>query len=72
MWIPQPVYEILPPVYGIAGVVTIFYQLHPINIVSGVLLVAAGVTVWWQRRDSRRYGGSRRFKPSGKRLGSKL
>ena len=59
MWIPAPVYEALPPIYGVAGTVAIGYSLNGINVMSGLQLIAAGLTVWWQRRESQKYVDSR-------------
>ena len=40
MWIPAPVYEALPPIYGVAGIVAIGYSLNGINVMPGLLLMA--------------------------------
>ena len=59
MWIPAPVHEALPPIYGVAGIVAIGYSLNSINVMSGLQLIAAGLTVCWQRRESQKYVDSR-------------
>jgi hypothetical protein len=50
---PEWLYEALPYVYGVAGIVTIANQGNVLSMVSGGLLVSAGVSTWWLRRSYR-------------------
>ena len=50
---PEWLYEALPYVYGVAGIVTIATQGNMLSMVSGGLLVSAGVAIWWFRRTYR-------------------
>jgi hypothetical protein len=50
---PEWLYEALPYVYGVAGVATIANQGNMLSIVSGALLVSAGLSIWWLRRSYR-------------------
>ena len=50
---PEWLYEALPYVYGVAGIATIASQGNLLSIASGVLLVSAGVSIWWLRRSYR-------------------
>jgi hypothetical protein len=66
MWIPDPVYRVLPVAYAAAGLFTIWKVTHPMGVVSGGLLVGAGAIIWWLRREaaakavaSRRHGERR-------------
>ncbi len=42
MWIPTPVYKILPPIYAFAGITTAVY----VDLIPGLLLISAGGIVW--------------------------
>ncbi len=50
---PEWLYEALPYVYGVAGIATIASQGNLLSIASGVLLVTAGLSIWWLRRSYR-------------------
>ena len=50
---PEWLYEALPYVYGVAGIATIASHGNLLSIASGVLLVSAGVSIWWLRRSYR-------------------
>ncbi len=50
---PEWLYEALPYVYGVAGIATIASQGNLLSIASGVLLVTAGLSIWWLRRSFR-------------------
>ncbi|MEI6734712.1 MAG: hypothetical protein WCK94_12105 [Comamonadaceae bacterium] len=50
---PEWLYEALPYVYGVAGIVTIANQGNLLSMASGGLLVSAGVSTWWLRRSYR-------------------
>ena len=54
MWWPKPVYAILPFVYLLAGGLTIAQSDNTIGIVSGTLLVSAGLVILQMRHDYRR------------------
>jgi hypothetical protein len=51
---PDWLYEALPYVYVVAGIATIANLGNALSIVSGGLLVSAGVFIWWMRRTYRR------------------
>ena len=78
MWLPAPIYELLPYGCSVAGGITLLHGDSPVLFTSGVLLLAAGLMAWKLRRVSRahavkkvRYGvGSRRTgrtRPTGAR-----
>ena len=50
---PEWLYEALPYVYAVAGIATIAKQGGLLSILSGGLLVSAGVSIWWLRRSYR-------------------
>lgn len=50
---PDWLYEALPYVYVIAGIATIVSMDNALSKGSGVLLVSAGICIWWMRRSSR-------------------
>ena len=72
MWIPEPVYQALPPIYSVAGVATIAYSLSVVNVLSGMLLISAGGIVWWQRRDARKKLVSKRRRVATGKMKVKL
>lgn len=51
---PEWLYEILPQLYAIAGVITILALRNTGGFLSGGLLIAAGGSVWQMRRNYRR------------------
>lgn len=51
---PDWLYEALPYVYGLAGVVTIANRGSALSMLSGGLLVSAGLFIWWMRRSHRK------------------
>ena len=53
MWLPDKLYEFLPVVYGIAGLVTFFKFDTVICYASGILLILTACLVWMMRRDYR-------------------
>ena len=53
MWIPNPIYHILPHSYGLAGGFTIVNAESPMLFGSGLLLVLAGLMAWKLRRAAR-------------------
>lgn len=55
MWLPDKVYEILPYVYGIAGLVTCYVFATPIGYISGLILLVTAWLVWMMRRDYRNH-----------------
>lgn len=72
MWIPDPVYEALPPIYGVAGIAAITYSMNVVNLAAGLTLIGAGVTIWWIRKEARRKAHVRRLRKASKRLNVKL
>ena len=54
MWIPDPIYKVLPPIYVVAGIGALVYSLNVVNVFSGLLLITAGIVVWMQRRSFRK------------------
>jgi hypothetical protein len=53
MWIPDKLYEFLPVLYGIAGLVTFYKFDTAIGYASGILLILTAGLVWMMRRDYR-------------------
>jgi hypothetical protein len=53
MWLPNPVYHSLPHSYGVAGGLTLAHADSPVLLMSGMLLVAAGLLAWRLRRTYR-------------------
>ena len=59
MWIPRPVYEAMPFVFGTAGALLIAVALRVENSPQGLLLalggglVTLGLVLWMRRRDYR-------------------
>ena len=60
MWLARPVYEFLPYLYMLAGVVMLgaawfieISTLPSVFLVVGVLSMMAGVVLWLRRRDYR-------------------
>ena len=51
---PDWLYEALPYVYVLAGIATITNLGNVLSMVSGGLLVSAGLFIWWMRRTYRR------------------
>ena len=72
MWIPDTVYEALPPTYAVAGIATLIYSPGLVGVVSGLLLVTAGGVVWQQRRGSRKQAEDKRLNRASGRLNVKL
>jgi hypothetical protein len=50
---PEWLYEALPYLYVLAGVVTITNLGNTLSLFSGGLLISAGVFIWWMRRSAR-------------------
>ncbi len=65
-YLPYPVYRVLPLVYIVFGVLTPIYVSHVMAVISGILLVSAGVlTFLWRsaaRSEARRRARARRSK----------
>ncbi len=60
LWLSKPVYELMPYLYGMAGVALLAISLYQdkwyttaLCVVLGVALVATGLIVWLRRRDFR-------------------
>jgi hypothetical protein len=53
MWLPDKLYEFLPFLYGIAGLVTFYKFDTAIGYASGCLLILTACLVWIMRRDYR-------------------
>jgi hypothetical protein len=51
MWLPDRVYELLPFLYGVAGLVTLYHFETTIGNASGVLFLITACLVWMMRRD---------------------
>ncbi len=54
MWLPTPLYEALPFLYGILAIVTLSVFGPSIALLSAVLFATAGVLVWRLRKIHRR------------------
>ena len=50
---PEWLYEALPSIYVIAGITTIANLGNTLSIVSGSLLISAGLYIWSMRRTYR-------------------
>jgi hypothetical protein len=53
--LPSWVYEPLPYVYGIAGVLSAYNLDSLMGRISGILLITAGIVVGYQRYEYRRF-----------------
>jgi hypothetical protein len=53
MWLPDTLYELLPYLYGLAGIFTLYKFDTAIGHASGLLLIATACLVWVMRRDYR-------------------
>lgn len=53
MWLSEKIYELLPFLYGIAGLATFYNFETPIAYASGTLFLVAACMVWMMRRDFR-------------------
>ncbi len=51
MWWPDPIYKILPYLYGAAGAYIVYVADTTVGIVSGTLLATAGAVIWQARKD---------------------
>jgi len=52
--LPKPVYEALPYVYPIGGLLAIASLRNLVGILCGVMLISAGYVIWTMRRNYRR------------------
>lgn len=50
---PEWLYEALPSIYVVAGITTISNLGNTLSIVSGSLLISAGLFIWSMRRTYR-------------------
>jgi hypothetical protein len=59
MWIPRPIYEALPYVFGGCGAVLVAVAFHYEEVPHGLMfsaggvLVTVGLVLWMKRRDYR-------------------
>ena len=59
MWIPRPIYEAMPYVFGGCGAVLVGLAFHAKEAPHGLLfggggvLIVAGLVLWMKRRDYR-------------------
>jgi hypothetical protein len=53
MWLPEWLYKILPGIYAIAGLLTIYNMENSIGTASGCLLVCTAILVLVIRKDAR-------------------
>jgi len=53
MWLPNRLYEVLPYVYAGAGLLTMYSLGNGAGVLSGLMLISAGVIVWTLRRNRR-------------------
>lgn len=51
--LPRPIYEALPFVYVVAGIITLVSNNSVTTLFSGILLAIAGITVFVLRRNYR-------------------
>lgn len=52
--IPAWIYEPMPYAYGLLGSMSTYKFDHSLGQLAGVLLIAAGLLVWFMRRQYRR------------------
>jgi uncharacterized membrane protein YfcA len=52
--IPDWIYEPLPYAYGAFGSISAYQFDHQLGQLAGVLMIAAGLIVWFMRRQYRR------------------
>ena len=51
MWLPDWLYKILPIIYTVAGLLTIYHAGNLVGQGSGVLLILTAFMVWKLRKD---------------------
>lgn len=61
---PHPLYEALPALYALAGLLTILKLPSALGWLSGLLLIATGWLVWRMRRAYRRQHAGRQHPAS--------
>jgi hypothetical protein len=54
MWMPDKLYELLPFLYGLVGLFTLYKFDTAYGYASGFLLVFTACLVWVMRRDYRK------------------
>jgi hypothetical protein len=54
MWLPDQLYELLPYIYGLLGIFTLYKFDTALGYGSGILLLITAGLVWVMRRDYRR------------------
>ena len=60
MWLPDRLYESLPALYGLGGLVTFYNFENPVGYVSGFMLLLTACIIWLMRRDYRQGRNSRK------------
>ncbi len=60
LYLPKWVYELLPVVYFLGGVFAAAMSPNLLGILSGLALAAAGIQIWFQRRQYRQWQASQR------------
>ena len=53
MWLPDWLYEALPRIYAILGLVVVYNFETPLGYTSGVILLFTSCIIWFMRRDYR-------------------
>ena len=53
-WKPDWLYEAMPCVYSVTGIVTICYFNTSVGYGAGALLLTASLMIWMKRREHRR------------------
>lgn len=52
-YLPEPLYEILPYLYGTVGGISVFSIGNGLGVFSGALFLMASLMVWKMRKDHR-------------------
>lgn len=66
-FLPKPIYELLPFVYGLVGIFAVLSEGNGLMRLSGVILTLAAAHIFLLRRSARR---SIELKPRRKRYGN--
>ena len=51
IWVPTPIYSMLPYLYIISGIIAMVQLDHPAGTCGSLMLMFTGMLVWKQRRE---------------------
>jgi len=54
-WKPDWLYEAMPYIYSVAGIVTLYYFGTPVGYGAGALLLTAALLIWMKRKEHRSF-----------------